>query len=208
MLHRGRWSTEWDLLQRQHKHKHQLKHKHNPIINIAKQWTHHFRNKFWCHHNQQKHGKDSSTKLQATRYKLQQELTHLFQHQNAVLHEDICVFDASVEGLMERSITSTRNWLSCHRPLIMSSIKQAQESAASASRPITSYFSRTDHRKFHSKSRKHRHKEATRVPQAVTMKPITRYFNKRQSVNTYTRQHNRMLDKNPPEQHTCTDHPV
>ena len=68
------------------------------------------------------------------------ELEKLFNKQSSISQEDQHISDLPIDKLMEKSIVSIKNWISCYKPLIASSEKQAKHHATSKCRTLTAYF--------------------------------------------------------------------
>ena len=139
-LFRGRWATDWSLLERSHKQSCQPQYKSDLTMQIAKEllnWV----KLLWTDRSKARHGQDMNTKLTARREAIDKEVRQLYQEKEKAPHEDQSIFQDSVEVHLQQPMSKLENWISCHRSLIKHSVNKASQLAKAASSSILKHVS-------------------------------------------------------------------
>ena len=129
---KGRWSKEWSRLQEEHlisigAKTDRLNGTSWATNMIGTIWTDWF--ELWTMRNEDRHGKDKSSRASAKRGQMIREVEALYMLASEVHPEDTDIFDVELETLLQRSTSSLFSWKANWEPVIRSSINKyrAQE---------------------------------------------------------------------------------
>jgi hypothetical protein len=146
---RGKFSEEWRYLQQQYCTRY-----HCIMDNKQKQWLSQLLRKMWSRdhdlwlaHNDDRHGRTSKAKYQATHQQTLRTIRMLYLLKDLVLSEDRDIFYDDIEAHLLQPTRELKSWGTINQGLIAYSARVAKLAARSRTKPITEHFITLQRRK-------------------------------------------------------------
>ena len=97
-------------------------------------------NTLWDTRNQDRHGKDSTTRAKAAKEQTIRELEALYTIRHTVLQRDAKLFYEDITDHKAKPTNTIRQWINTYQPLILKSAKDAKNKSLLHVKPINTYF--------------------------------------------------------------------
>jgi hypothetical protein len=96
----------------------------------------------WTTRNDDRHGRSSKDKFQASHKQAQHTIRALYLLRDKVLSEDQDIFYADLKNHLQQPLRELNSWVTAHQGLIAYSVHTANFAARANTKPITEHFLR------------------------------------------------------------------
>ena len=141
-IFQGRLTTQWATIQQWHylgypkvKGRDGQSWSRKMLLHIFDHW-----NTLWDSRNQDRHGKDLTTRAKAIKEQTIRELEILYSIRHTVLQRDSNLYYDNIDEHKAKPTNTIRQWINTYQPLILKSAKDAKTNSLLHVKPITTYF--------------------------------------------------------------------